>query len=150
MADELGIQIIQRGAIEKVRVETALVAARSPENFLKHLRPHTLVLTPGDRSDAILATVLMAQQGMPLAGLVLTCGGMLAPELSSLKGLMNSGIRHDNNSARPEESSVEWRNVSVRIFSGCRYLFHSKDRERSDPQGVPQGKLRVAEREATA
>jgi len=84
VADALGFEILNRGAIETARMEKPLVAARSPEKLLGHLRPGTLVITPGDRSDAILATALIAQRGMPLAGFVFTCGGRLAPEVSAL------------------------------------------------------------------
>ncbi|MGO4872138.1 MAG: AAA family ATPase, partial [Roseiarcus sp.] len=67
VAEGLGFEILHRGDIETVRMEAPLVAARAPEKLLGHLRPGTLVITPGDRSDAILATALIAQRGMPLA-----------------------------------------------------------------------------------
>lgn len=84
IADNLGLKVVNRGDIDAVRAETVVVAARSPEKLLGHLRPGTLVVTPVDRSDAILATALVAQRGMPIAGFVLTCGGTLAPELSTV------------------------------------------------------------------
>ena len=84
IADDLGFTILNRGEIETARVQELLIAARSPEKLLSHLRPGTLVVTPADRSDAILATALIAQRGMPLAGFVLTCGGRPAPEVSAL------------------------------------------------------------------
>ena len=51
VANGLGFEILQRGEIETARVETTLVAARAPEKLLGHLRPGTLIVTPGDRSD---------------------------------------------------------------------------------------------------
>jgi len=84
VAEALGFEILQRGAIETARVETVLVAARAPEKLLGHLRPGTLIITPGDRSDAILATALIAQRGMPLAGFVFTCDASPAPEIAAL------------------------------------------------------------------
>ena len=84
IADDLGFTILNRGEIETARVQELLIAARSPEKLLGHLRPGTLVVTPADRSDAILATALIAQRGMPLAGFVLTCGGRPAPEVTAL------------------------------------------------------------------
>jgi phosphate acetyltransferase len=84
IAGDLGLTILHRGEIETARVQEVLIAARSPEKLLGHLRPGTLVVTPADRSDAILATALVAQRGMPLAGFVLTCGGRPAPEVSAL------------------------------------------------------------------
>jgi phosphate acetyltransferase len=84
IAEDLGLTILNRGEIETSRVQSLLIAARSPEKLLGHLRPGTLVVTPADRSDAILATALVAQRGMPLAGFVLTCGGRPAPEVSAI------------------------------------------------------------------
>ncbi len=87
VAESLGFEILQRGDIETARIESTLIAARAPEKLLSgHLRPGTLVVTPGDRSDAILATALIAERGMPLAGVVFTCGVHPAPELTALLG----------------------------------------------------------------
>ncbi|SDC46359.1 phosphotransacetylase [Cupriavidus sp. YR651] len=84
VAAGLGLHVIQSGNIAINRVESVLVAARSPEKLIADLRPGTLAVMPGDRSDAILAAAFAAQRGMPLAGLLLTCGGQLAPELAGL------------------------------------------------------------------
>jgi len=84
VAEGLNFEILQRGEIETRRVETSLVAARAPEKLLSHLRPGALIVTPGDRSDAILASALVAQRGMPLAGFVFTCGVRPAPEIFAL------------------------------------------------------------------
>ncbi len=87
VAEGLGFEILQRGDIETARVGSILVAARAPEKLLVgHMRPGMLVVTPGDRTDAILATAFIADRGMPLAGLVFTCGVHPAPELAALLG----------------------------------------------------------------
>ncbi len=84
IAEVLGLEIFHRGEIASARAQAHLVAARSCEKLIGHLRPDTLVVTPGDRSDAILATALVAQRGMPLAGLLFTCGTRPAPEVEAL------------------------------------------------------------------
>ena len=84
VAESLGFEILHRGDIETVRMQAPLIAAASPEKLIGRLRPGTLVITPADRSDAILATALIAQRGMPLAGFVFTCGGHPAPEVMSI------------------------------------------------------------------
>jgi phosphate acetyltransferase len=84
VARELGFEIFNRGDIETARVRKLLVAARSCDKLLNHLSSGTLVITAADRSDAILASALVAQRGMPLAGFVLTCGGRPAPEVSAI------------------------------------------------------------------
>ncbi|NLH81789.1 MAG: AAA family ATPase, partial [Phyllobacteriaceae bacterium] len=84
VAEALGFDVVARGDAETARVIGHLVAARAPEKLIGHLRPGTLVVVPGDRSDALLATALVAQRGMPLAGLVYTCGCRPAPEIAAL------------------------------------------------------------------
>jgi phosphate acetyltransferase len=84
VAEALGFEVFHRGDIATNRIAGTLVAARSPEKLLGHLRPGTLVVTPADRSDALIATALVAQRGMPLAGLVFTCGSRPAPEIEAL------------------------------------------------------------------
>lgn len=84
VAEALGFEIFHRGDIDTARIAGTLVAARSPEKLLGHLHPGTLVVTPADRADALIATALVAQRGMPLAGLVFTCGGRPAPEVEAL------------------------------------------------------------------
>ncbi|MCW2286457.1 phosphate acetyltransferase [Rhodoblastus acidophilus] len=84
VADSLGLEIVHRGEIETRRAQTLLVAARPAEKLLSHLTPGALVVTPADRSDALLASALAAQRGMPLAGFVLTCGTRPAPEIRAI------------------------------------------------------------------
>ena len=84
VARELGFEIFNHGDIETARVQKLLVAARSCDKLINHLRPGTLVITAADRSDALLAAALVAQRGMPLAGFVLTCGGPPAAEVAAI------------------------------------------------------------------
>ncbi|MDR3497307.1 MAG: phosphate acetyltransferase [Ancalomicrobiaceae bacterium] len=84
VAKNLGYQIMHRGNMDTARVQFPLIAARSPEKLIGHLKPDTLVVTPSDRSDAIMAAAFVALRGMPLAGFVFTCGGSLAPEIADL------------------------------------------------------------------
>lgn len=84
IAKGLDLRVLRQGGIDTARVENVLIAARSPEKLLAHLRPGTLAVIPADRGDAILAVALTALRGMPLAGLLLTCGGTLPAELAEL------------------------------------------------------------------
>ncbi len=76
VARQLDARIISEGALEERRVQRISVCARTIPNMLGSLRPGTLVVTPGDREDIIMAVGLAAMSGIPLAGLVLT-GGLL-------------------------------------------------------------------------
>ncbi len=70
-----------------------LVAAMTPPNVLKRLRPYTTVIVPGDRSDMLPALILAHQSATfpDLAAMVLTGG--YAPEQSITR--LIDGIRPD-------------------------------------------------------
>jgi len=70
-----------------------LVAAMTPPNVLKRLRPYTTVIVPGDRSDMLPALILAHQSATfpDLASMVLTGG--YAPEPSITR--LIDGIRTD-------------------------------------------------------
>ena len=76
VANELDARILSEGGIDERRVQRISVCARTVPNFVESLRPGTLVVTPGDREDIIMAVGLAVMSGVPLAGLVLT-GGLL-------------------------------------------------------------------------
>lgn len=54
------------------RVQHVIVAARSADYVIPRLLPNTLVITPLDRLDIVLAVALREQQQTKIAGLVLT------------------------------------------------------------------------------
>ena len=64
------------------RVRDVAVCAMSVPNALKAMKPGTLLITPGDRSDILLAAAMTVQDGTPLAGIVLTGG--LEPDARAL------------------------------------------------------------------
>ena len=82
VAQDLGFTVHRPGDVAQARVRDIVVAARGPEKLVASLRPGTLVVLPGDRSDLVLTAVLARAGGMPIAGLLLTCGEALAPAIS--------------------------------------------------------------------
>ncbi|NDV13511.1 phosphate acetyltransferase [Crenobacter caeni] len=79
VAAPLDLRIEHLGNANRLRVHEIVVAARSVEKMADRLRPGALVVTPGDRSDVVLATALATLRGVPLAGLLLTCGEGISP-----------------------------------------------------------------------
>jgi phosphate acetyltransferase len=82
--DALGLGVEQEGALAHTRVQNIVVAGRGVEGVIDRLRPGALVVAAGERSDIVLASALLFMQGMPLAGLVLTCGTRLPPQIAHL------------------------------------------------------------------
>jgi len=78
VAHELGADMILKAAWTR-RVHQLSIVARTIPNMVDSLLPGTLVVTPGDREDIVLAAALAALSGVPLAGLVLT-GGLIPDE----------------------------------------------------------------------
>jgi phosphate acetyltransferase len=86
MAKHLGAKILHEGELMTRRVVDVKIVARSVKNMLFSLRPNTLIITPADRDDIIIAVCMAALNGVPLAGLALTGGGGgLIPEENVLK-----------------------------------------------------------------
>jgi phosphate acetyltransferase len=82
--EALGLGVEQAGAFAHARVQDLVIAGRGVEGVIDRLGPGALVVMAGERSDIALASGLAFLQGMPLAGLLLTCGTRLTPQVASL------------------------------------------------------------------
>jgi phosphate acetyltransferase len=80
----LGLGVEQEGRLAHTRVFDVVIAGSGVEGVIDRLRPGALVVTAGERSDIVLASGLAFAQGMPLAGLLLTCGTRLTPQVATL------------------------------------------------------------------
>lgn len=78
IGDALRAQVLFPGEARTRRVKDVAVCAMTVGNALRGMKPGTLVITPGDRNDILLAAAMTVQSGTPLAGVVLTGG--LAPD----------------------------------------------------------------------
>lgn len=76
------------------RVLTVIIGAMNSTHVMEYFKPGTLVITPGDREDVILAALststLSELDGQSIAGLVLS--GNLTPHQSVLDLLSNSDV----------------------------------------------------------
>jgi len=92
LVSSLDLSVVQGSKLDAVRVREIVVGARSVEKMIDRLRPETLVVMPGDRSDIALASALAHSRGVPLAGLLLTCGAPLATPVADLMASVGSNI----------------------------------------------------------
>jgi phosphate acetyltransferase len=74
LAEALGAAVLHAGDYERRRIRHVAVCAMTVPNALRAFVPGALVITPGDRSDILLAASLAVLGGTPLAGLLLTGG----------------------------------------------------------------------------
>ena len=68
-------EALHLGEIATRRVQSIHLGARTLKHTLPELTAGTLLVTPSDRDELILAAATVASQGTPLAGLLLTDGG---------------------------------------------------------------------------
>lgn len=74
VAKELQSRVIFEGDAGNRRVRDVAVCAMTVSNVIRALKPGTLVITPGDRNDVLLAAAMTATSGTALAGVLLTGG----------------------------------------------------------------------------
>lgn len=115
IADYLGAKVLSSGHIQRRRVQRVSVCARTIPNMVETLKPGTLLVTPGDREDIMLATALAALGGVPLAGLLLTgglmpdnrtiafCRSALETGLPVLQTTMNTYMTAQHLASMPDE-----------------------------------------------
>ncbi len=84
VVEELGLTVVRAGNIANARVNQVAVCGSAVESTIPRLRSGTLLVTSGDRSEIILAAALAYLKGIPLAGIVLTCGHEPAESITSL------------------------------------------------------------------
>ncbi|MEW6998596.1 phosphate acetyltransferase [Colwelliaceae bacterium BS250] len=70
----LNAEILNAGDMEHRRIRSVSFCARSVANLMSHLVPGRLIVTPGDRTDIIIATCLSALNGTKVGALLLTNG----------------------------------------------------------------------------
>ncbi|MBS7661751.1 phosphate acetyltransferase [Pseudomonas lalucatii] len=93
IAELLGARLLNAGDYEQRRVLQIVLCARAVANTVQLLKPGTLVVTPGDRDDIILAASLAAMNGVPLAGLLLCSDFNPDPRIMQLcRGALASGL----------------------------------------------------------
>jgi len=74
LARALGAKVLRAGDYEHRRIRNVALCAMAVPGSIKVFHPGTFLITPGDRSDIVLAAALAVLNGMPLAGLLLTGG----------------------------------------------------------------------------
>ena len=79
IARYLDAKVASPGGLYRRRVMRVTICAHTLPNLLDAMRPGSLLVTPGDRVDVLVAASLAALSGVPLAGIMLT-GGLVLPQ----------------------------------------------------------------------
>lgn len=84
IAGVLHAKWLSQGEALQRRVQRTTLTARTVTNVLNNFKPGTLIVTPGDRDDILVAAALSTMNGTPLAGVLLTGGYMPPPQIIEL------------------------------------------------------------------
>jgi phosphate acetyltransferase len=84
IAKHLEAETVHEGEIASRRVKKVSLLASTVPNLLGALTPGSVLITPGDRSDVVLAVAMAAANKIPISGLILTGGSDLPPGLLEL------------------------------------------------------------------
>lgn len=95
IAKTFGYEILCGGCAVNNTIDSVVVAAMEPNNVIRHLKPKSLIITPGDRMDNILLAISLSKtktyhESFCSGGLILTGG--LMPQDEILELLVASGI----------------------------------------------------------
>lgn len=116
VARELGVPVLHEGQMETRRVQRVSVCARTIRNMTDTLKPGTLMVTPGDREDIVVATAVAALNGVPLAGLMLT-GGLMPDDrvIELCRRALDTGLPVLSSETNTYESAHMLANLSAAI-----------------------------------
>ncbi|ABV38144.1 phosphate acetyltransferase [Shewanella sediminis HAW-EB3] len=84
LAKHLNAKIINAGEMSTRRLRKVTFCARSIPNMVSHLQTDSLLVTSGDRSDAIVAACLATMNGVNIGALLLTGNYDPEPEVMTL------------------------------------------------------------------
>lgn len=74
LVEHLNASIINEGAINDCRITNIVFCARTLPNMVDHFKDDSLLVTSGDRSDVLMAACVALNNGVKLAGILLTGG----------------------------------------------------------------------------
>jgi phosphate acetyltransferase len=93
ISNYLEATVINAGEMEHRRFRSVAFCARSVSNLVSDFVPGRLIVTPGDRTDIIIATCLSALNGTKLGALILTNGFEPSKEVWELcQQALNAGL----------------------------------------------------------
>jgi phosphate acetyltransferase len=84
LAAAVGAKVLRPGDLDRRRIRNVSLCAMEVPGSIKTFHPGTLVITPGDRSDILVAASLAVLNGVPLAAVLLTGGVEPEPHVFAL------------------------------------------------------------------
>ncbi|CAG9296398.1 phosphate acetyltransferase [Celerinatantimonas diazotrophica] len=94
LAEHLGATIVNEGELNTRRLGRVTFCARSIPSMIEHIKPGSLLVTSGDRSDVIVSACLAAMNGVKVGAMLLTGGYQPEKEVMELceQALARTGL----------------------------------------------------------
>lgn len=84
LVEHMNATIINEGEIQTRRINSITFCARSLPNMVEHFKAGSLLVTSADRPDVLAAAALASMNGVQLAGILLTGGYKIHPQIQKL------------------------------------------------------------------
>ncbi|WP_116473839.1 phosphate acetyltransferase [Zobellella maritima] len=84
LARHLNANIINEGELNSRRLQSVTFCARAIHNLVAHIRPGSLMVASGDRSDVLVSVCLAAMNGVKIGALLLTGSYHPEPQVMAL------------------------------------------------------------------
>ena len=118
LSDYLKAEVINAGDMAHRRLRRVTFCARTVSNILNHFTPGALLVTPGDRSDVLVAACLAAMNGTKLGAILLTGGVKPEPRIMTLcKQAMETGLPILATEADTWRTSLLLHNINMEVPS---------------------------------
>jgi len=116
IVSECGLEVLNEGALKARRILKISICARTIPNLISALTPGCLIVTPGDRTDVLLAACMAALNGTPLAGIVLTGNYIPEPKILRLcQSALKSGLPLLLSKKDTFQTSIQLSNLSNKV-----------------------------------
>ena len=116
VAQFLNARVISSGDMETARVNFFAMASATLEHISNIFKPDVMILTPWDRSDAILGTCIAYLSGIKIAGLLLTNGyPFLKNTMRLCRDAMRKGLPFIQVQTDSLQTAIALQNLNLKV-----------------------------------
>jgi phosphate acetyltransferase len=116
LASYLQAKVINEGEMDTRRLNEVVFCARDVQNMVEYIKPGSLLVTSGDRSDIIISIALAAMNGTKIGALLLTGDYNLDPNVANLcKQAFSTGLPILQTSDHTWQTAIDLQHFNVEI-----------------------------------
>ncbi len=116
LAHFLHAKVINEGEMASRRLNEVVFCARDVQNMVEYIKPGSLLVTSGDRSDIIISIALAAMNGTKIGALLLTGGYNLDDNVAKLcQQAFSTGLPILQTEAHTWQTAIELQHFNIEI-----------------------------------